>query len=423
MAIQAKPTIVRNHLSGAEEEGFLEVLKTAARVGAPLLGKALNAALPVALGPLGGPVGALAGFALNAAGKLAAESYSAESALDEPNLHEGSMERAILAEAALMTLQSKEFSHQVEESIFTDMKDSVMKHLPAIRKAAPHVMGAMMEPALRIALDSLHQYNTKTGTGAESFEDPLREPFRPTTLYSPAIDNPVDSRAEAFLANVQAAMDQNLQESANVDGGYEEAWTDVLKAGLRLADNGVLAAAKYGLPILAQALASHGGGAESAEVGPAASDTSHAFSSDALAQRAVVAEAALQAVMKLPPQQLQEEGFFEFLGSAVKTIAPVALKMAPTVASAIHPMVGKIVKGALGQESYTGNNLSTPQGGDRGRLSPGTNRLAKKSSLAAIRDHRNGNGAGGLNPERQRRYEHGVGLRSHIGVRGWTFRI
>lgn len=416
VAFPSKATLSKDHLPTADEEGFIDVLRTVASVGAPLLGKALNAALPVALGPIGGPVGALAGFALNAAGKLAAESYGPESALDAPNLHEGSMERAILAEAALMTLQSKEFSVQVEESIFTDMKDSVMKVLPTIRKAAPHVMGAMMEPALRIALDSLHQYNAKAAGGAESFEVASNEPLKPAVLYSPTIDEPVDHRAEAFLANLQTALTQNLQESATVDGDSEEAFIDVLKAGVRLAGKGVFAAAKHGLPILLQGLAASHGGAESAlDEGPSSKSTSHAFSADALAQRAVVAEAALQAVMNLPPETLHEEGFFDFIGDAVKKIAPIALKVAPSVAGAIHPVVGSIVKGVLGQESYTGGGNPAAVPGERQR--PEARKLTKKTSLAAIRDRQtNGSGVSSQNANRQRRYEQGVGLRSQIGL-------
>ncbi|KAL9620303.1 MAG: hypothetical protein Q9160_005202 [Pyrenula sp. 1 TL-2023] len=416
VAFPSKATLSKDHVPTADEEGFIDVLKTVASVGAPLLGKALNVALPVALGPIGGPVGALAGFALNAASKLAAESYGPESALDAPNLHEGSMERAILAEAALMTLQSKEFSVQVEESIFTDMKDSVMKVLPTIRKAAPHVMGAMMEPALRVALDSLHQYNAKAVGGAESFEVPSNEPFKPAALYSPAIDEPVEHRAEAFLANLQTALTKNLQESATGDGDSEEAWTDVLKAGVRLAGKGVLAAAKHGLPILLQGLAAPHGGAESAlDEGPTSTSTSHAFSADALAQRAVVAEAALQAVMNLPPETLHEEGFFDFIGEAVKKIAPIALKVAPSVAGAIHPVVGNIVKGVLGQESYMGGSNLTAAPGER--LRPEPRKIAKKTSLAAIRDRQtNGSGANSQYTDRQRRYEQGVGLRNQIGL-------
>ena len=42
----------------ADEEGFFDILRKAASVGAPLLGTALKTALPIALGPIGGPVGA-----------------------------------------------------------------------------------------------------------------------------------------------------------------------------------------------------------------------------------------------------------------------------------------------------------------------------------------------------------------------------
>ena len=414
--VHGKVNITKNQIPGVDEEGFIDVLKTAASVGAPMLGKALNFALPMALGPIGAPIGALAGFALNAAGNLAAS--KAESALDSPILHEGSMERAILAEAALMAIQSTEMSQHVEESIFTDMKDSVMKVLPTIRKAAPHVMGAMMEPALRMALDSLQQYNTKIASSAESFTGSSADQIRPTFLYSPAIDEPADHRAEAFLAYVHAAMSRNLQESA-IDGDSEEAWTDILKAGVRFAGQGVLAAAKHGLPILVQALGSR---TESSLEDPTIpGGTNQGLSADALAQQAVVAEAALQAVMKLPPEQLQEEGFFDFLGAAVKTIAPIAMKVAPAVASAIHPVAGGIVSSLLKQESFTGNGgystgretdltLPVPREEERPK-----GRLAKQRSLAAIRDNRNGTGAGS-SAERQRRYEQGVGIDNRVGV-------
>ena len=200
--VQGRSRATNGRLSEAEEGFFLDVLKKAASVGAPLLGNALKTGLPIALGPIGGPVGALAGFALNAAGKLAAESAIAESVVDNPTPPEGSMERAIMAEAALSTLQSMELDPELEESIFTDMRDVVMKALPAVRKAAPRVMGAMMEPALRIALDSLHKYNQNGGM--ESFEDQGPEPFRPNVQYSSAIDQPSDRNAEAFLQHVQA---------------------------------------------------------------------------------------------------------------------------------------------------------------------------------------------------------------------------
>ena len=64
--------------------------------------------------------------------------------------------------------------------------------------------------------------------------------------------------------------------------------------------------------------------------------------------------------MKAPPHYLQEEGFFDFVTSAVRHIAPVVLKVAPTVISAINPTVGGIIKNVLGQDSAMAGDPMTP---------------------------------------------------------------
>ena len=368
---QARRITAKSQLTEAEEEGFMDVLRTVA------------SALPAGLGLIGaGPIGALAGFALNAASNIAAETVAAESAIDGPATHEGSMERAILAEATLSALQSVQLPPDLEESIFSDMKDTVMKALPVIHKAAPPVMGAMMEPALKIALDSLHNYNQKVVGGAESFEATTSEPFRPTVQYTSAIDQPADHQAEAFLEHLQASLQQNLQESA-MDGDSEESFSDVIKAGARLAGKGVLAAVKHGLPILVDVM-KQSGGAESFEDQPSSGQSAQLLAADPLAQRALVADAALEAVMRLPPQQLQEEGFFDFIGSAIKTIAPIAMKVAPMVAGAINPEIGKIVRNVLGQESASAEDSTML----RSTLSKraGNQGLSSKRSLHSLRD-------------------------------------
>ena len=354
----------------ANEESFTDVLRVAA------------SALPTGLGLNGGgPIGALAGFALNAASKITTEKTDEESAIDAPWVPDFAMERAVLAEATLSALQSTELHPDLEESIFSDIKDTVLKALPVIRKAAPHVMGAMMEPALKIALDSLHNYNQKVSSGAESYEVGSPEPFRPNVLYSSAIDQPADRQAEAFLGQLHTAMQNNLQESA-MDSDSEEGFFDLLTVGCRYAGKGVLAAAKHGLPILVDALQKVGS-AESIEDQPSSGPSAHLLAADPLAQRALVADAALQAVMKLPPQQLQEEGFFDFIGDAIKTIAPIAMKVAPVIAGAIHPAVGKVVSAVLGQDSTFADQGSNVQR-NRPRL-PGTQGLSTRPSLISLR--------------------------------------
>ena len=383
----------RSQLTETEEEGFMDVLRTVA------------SALPTGLGIVGGPIGALAGFALSAASNLTAESVDAESAMDGSTIHEGSMERAILAEATLSALQSAKLPPGLEESIFSDMKDVVMKALPVIRKAAPHVMGAMMEPALKIALDSLHNYNQRAAAGAESFEAATSEPFRPTVLYSSDIDNRADHQTEAFLGLLQTSLRQNLQESA-MDVDSEEGFLDVIKAGARFAGQGVLAAVKHGLPILVDVM-KQSGGAESFEDQPDSGPAARLLAADPLAQRALVADAALKAVMSVPPEQLQEEGFFDFIGDAIKTIAPIAMKVAPVVAGAINPTVGKIVKSVLNQEStYTDD--PTGLGSTLSRR-VGNQGLSAKRSLHALR------GGGIHGDDRSGRFEQPAADRSRNG--------
>ena len=363
---QARNGKARSPRTEAEEEGFMDVLRTVA------------SALPTGLGIVGGPIGALAGFALNAASNLTAESVAAESVLDESTINEGSMERAILAEATLSALQSAELHPDLEESIFDDIKDTVMKALPVIRKAAPHVMGAMMEPALKIALDSLHNYNQRSAAGAESFEATTSEPFRPTVVYSPDIDNRADHQTEAFLDYLQASLRQNIQESA-MDRDSEENFIDVIKAGARFG-KGVLAAVKHGLPIIVDAMA-HSEGAESLEDEPS---SGRLLAAGPLAQRALVADAALKAVMSIPPKQLQEEeGFFSSIADAIKKIAPIAMKVAPVIAKAINPTVGKIVKSVLSPES-TSTDDSTVRGSTAPRRG-GNRDLSSKRSLHVLR--------------------------------------
>ncbi|MCJ1438955.1 hypothetical protein MMC27_008345 [Xylographa pallens] len=359
---------IQNGLHAGDEESFLDVLKVAVRTAAPLLGGALKTGLPLVLGPVGGPVGALAGLVLNSAAKLA-ETTDAESIFDQANVQAGTVERAILAEAAFTAMQKVQWHPDDQESIFSDMKDYIVKAAPTIKKVAPHVMGAMMEPALRIALNSLHNYNQKGAAGAEAFEDHAEEPFRPAFQYPSKINQRTDRNAEAFITGLHQAL-SNGQESLDTES--EEGFFDVIKAGIRLAGQGLSVVAEKGLPLIAQALT-----AESAEATEAMEASPTGLSADDLSKRALASEAALQALMKMPPQRLQEEGFFETMADVVKKIAPVVMMVAPTVIRNLSPTVGKLLEGMTGQESIM---IGGYQGG---YTAPKT--LANKRSMPQLR--------------------------------------
>ncbi|KAL8705089.1 MAG: hypothetical protein Q9201_001772 [Fulgogasparrea decipioides] len=340
----------RQNGAGAFGDDFLDIIKSAVKVGAPMLGGALKTGFPMALGPLGAPIGALAGMALDAAGKLA-ESVEAES-FDPSEARQGTMERAILAEAAFTAIQNMNMHPEEQESIFSDMKEYVMKSVPTIRKVAPHVMGTMMEPALRIAMNSLHNSNQNGYGGAEAFEDHSGEPFRLNVSYSTRHNQRGDRNTEAFVQGLRTAIGRK----ALGDQESEEGFFDVITTGCRSFKLNTVAAG--GLTALAKVVGDvlppnwH---EESTGVGSAAPSV---LSSTNLANRALVSEAALQALMKLPPHTLEEEGFFDAIADNLRKIAPVVAKVAPIVFGNLTPVVGNLIKAATGQEAVFGYDTS-----------------------------------------------------------------
>ena len=362
-----------NTQSLMDEEGFFDFMKDALRVGAPLVGSVLKTGLPLAMGPLGGPIGALAGLALNAAGKLA-ETTEAESSFDMASVHDGAMEKAILGEAALTAIQTINLHPEDEESIFSDMKDYIAKAAPTVKKIAPHIMGAMMEPALRIALNSLHTYNEKGTSGTEAFDDEINEPFHysaPASTKRLALD-PV---SKEFVSGLHGSLTQG-QES--LDGESEEGFFDLVKTGLSFA-------AQKGLPLLVKALSPESADAESVEASSSVAAPA-SLSADDLGKRALAGEAALHALKKLPKHVLEEEGIFDTIMDVVKKVAPIVVKVAPAVISNISPTVGNLLKAATGQEAAFVTQDQQHLG-----FAPQRRRLYKKQSTQALRNTRSTN--------------------------------
>ena len=308
------------------EEGLLDILGTGLSV-------------------FGGPYGAVAGIAINAAGQLLAKSSGAESLIEKSEI---SVERAILAEATLSAIQSGALgkNRELHERILQDIKSKAATALPVIRKVVDQVMGTMLEPALKIALQSLRRYNTKQQSGQEGFVV-LPPTELPITEYTEAVGDQKDQKIEAFIGRLNKSLQKNLQESV-VSGDTQEAFRDIFKAGLHLG-SGVLGVAKQGLPILVDYLNKYAGAeAFGDQIGILPVDQYHtAFQ---LAKRAVAADAALQAVLDRPASQFQE-GFIDSIINVVKTVAPVVIKAAPAVAKAIDPAMGKVVSSVFGTES------------------------------------------------------------------------
>ena len=298
----------------ADQESFMDFLNV------------IKTVVPIGVGTLGGPIGVLAGMALNAVSQIA--SHSNQSTLTGPNVQQGSVERAILAEA---TQHALKVDPRLEESVLSHIKDTVMQALPVVKKIATRVAGAALEPALQAALDMLRKSNQDKGA-----EGVILEPFRPPIHYSEATFELSDKKAVAFLAAAKSSMEDGQLESA-WDYESQEGFFDVIKTGIALAGQSVSVLAQHGLPTLFNALA-NSNRTEALETG----DSDGSFKGP-LAQRALVADAALSAVMELPPDVLEEADFFGALGKAVQVFAPAVIKYAPLVAQNVLPLVDKIM--------------------------------------------------------------------------------
>ena len=318
----------------SDEEGFFDIFKAVVKTAAPIAGNILKTGLPIVLGPVvGGPVGALAGVALSAAGRLA---ESAEESLDaEPN-NDGVVERAILGEAALAAVMSKKRAKLESLGVFKEMGTVVNQLNPAIKQASPHIMGAVMEPALRVTLDALNQSSNPNAesitldipTSSRSKSLKISSPRKVTQSNRPGSDQLV------------AGLEAKFRESEGEEGFFDT-FASIASTAFNIGKTVV----QTGLPILVNAIS---GGAESVGDDQAAPVTSPL---DDLSKRAMLGEAALQALTKLPPDTLEEEGFFDDMVSTIKRIAPVVINAAPGVIKAVTPIVSGFMKNSSGAES------------------------------------------------------------------------
>lgn len=329
--------------SSMDEEGFMDFLKKGIKIGGPILNNVLGTALPIALGPLGGPISSLASIAIATAGKFA-ESGGAESGgltNGPPVAPQGVAERAILAEAAFQAMMKMDHQTLAEEGFFGDMWKVAKRIAPVVGQVAPKVLEAIAQPALQLALQSVGNAQ-KGGGGAEGLDFGAQPHHKKSTHGHRGASSRrhgnaglASSGAEAFLARFEAA-------AAEGEEGFFDDILGVAKKAISVAGPVLSTVAQHGLPLLQGFLTE-------ADFGDAATSSSLsatlAGSMDGLQERAVLAEAALQAALNAPQHVLEEEGFFSFMADAVRTIAPLVKKVAPAVIKGVVPVVQGLLSG------------------------------------------------------------------------------
>lgn len=278
------------------EEGFLDFLKTAVGVGAPILSGALQAGLPMAFGPIGGVVGAIAGTALSAAGKLARG--GAESGVIDAGTPEEITMRSIYAEAALQSMLKMNKERLEEEGFIDDMKTVAGKLAPVVKRVAPKILGVVKNDVMQMLLEHLSKGKTDAEGAFDFMNNTVRE--RPAgRRLPPQVTFGSGTGAESFAQHVAAAS----------NNGEEGLFGDIFSTGIKIFAP-MAGPAISGLVGLVGSLAESSVMDEQTNPDPGLSG---------LTERAILAEAALQAAINAPHDFLEEEGFFSSFGSIVSS--------------------------------------------------------------------------------------------------------
>jgi hypothetical protein len=304
---------VRDPLDEIVEEAERLVIKTPSTI--------LRHNEPVSFGPVLGPqISVLAAGAIAAAGRLAADSKSAAHAESLANTrpYDGSLERAILAEAALQSylqLRKTSGTEKVEEFL----GPVVTRLTPFVVRAAPKILKGILEPSLRLLLAH--------------------------TLGDDVDKKAVRKRPEAALAAEMAtgfgrALTDN--ESKFVEGLMNEVDDDtvteffstfstigqVIGSAFKRAVPVLVDVAKITLPAL---------------LGTESSVPSSETSLVPLAHRAMLAEACLQAYVALPDVAEHQKVYKKML-KVVQKIGPRLMKFAPTLVKHVGPVVADLLR-------------------------------------------------------------------------------
>lgn len=297
---------------------FFEILKKGIRLSDPVLSNILQVHLPMVLGSVGSPVGALAGAILSGAGKLAKQSSLPVNDFRQGLPYDGILERAILGEAAFSAVISMKRRKLEDIGVFSEMAKVVKQIAPATKEIAPFIMHTLTAPALRIALNSLHNNADAKPTFASSSGTSFAQ-------QNQSSSGTLNSDAESFFRRFSASC-------ANSGGSQDS--SKILQIGFREAGPILTTVGYEGLQILATILP------DTPSSGIGIPDH-HPFI-DGLPERAMLGEAALQALMKVPMQQL-DENIFEIMAQCVARIGQVVIQSA----HGLIEDIGFAVKGIL----------------------------------------------------------------------------
>lgn len=335
--------------SNIYDSEFFEILKLGIKLSDPILSDILHVHSSIVLGPIGSPLGALAGAILASAGKLATNLPSPIHDFRQGLTYDGVLERAILGEAAFTVVMSMKRRKLEEDGIFADMAKIVNKIAPGTKRVAPYIMHILTAPALRIALNALHDKpgssEYKPEATASGHETPFAQPYVPSNgTLAPEVDS--------FLKRLSTHC-INHNESKDSFSNSKR----IIQIALREAGPVLTTAAYEGLEHLTSTLP------DSPSGGPGI--PSHKPYIVGLPERAMLGEAALQALMKVPQNRLDESAF-DIMAQTIASIGSIVLRSAHGLIEDVGFLVKAIVVvPSINADGIAGENKPSQSTSDR----------------------------------------------------------
>ncbi|KAL2835403.1 trypsin-like cysteine/serine peptidase domain-containing protein [Aspergillus pseudoustus] len=325
-------------------DDIAEILRLAKEFDSPISRDILSPDASLSFGQLGIPSGAVAHMALSSASNAVLENVR----IDRPNFENehafnGVAERATLAEAALVAVQEMSRELRQEENVFANMTDVIKKLLPTLLQTGPAVINASLEPLLRVALDearksaqgarntraepipSLRQQGSRTKRSQYSnrkkgsFVDAVSESSsdRAQRFFSAIASEALSDDAEIQWLKLDIPRDLPATIGPLVEGGKSTGWSQQQQQ--HQYQHQCSRGQRFSLQSLFD------------------SDEQR-LTAEFLPLRAAVSEAALQAILKVPEQSLEQEGLLEVMREVMEGYGPMILKVAPGVIRRVSPV-------------------------------------------------------------------------------------
>jgi len=333
--------------SSPNEEGFFDIFST--------IGEVVSGAAPIIapfLGPIGGPIAAIAGAAI---GTLAGRSESAfvnsGSEDDAEETAKAAADRAVLAEAALQTVLNMEHNDSLVK-VIGHMEECYKSYAPNVKHLAPKLAPVILDAARKINPNGeFNMLNSRP-----------RQTLPPRRLHT---NGGAESTFDGGVSDFTAALLQREVHPLVGEEGFFDGLGSAISSGLRIAKPWLAKGAKIGLSLLNDHLSA---ATESAFVDPSVPPEA-IKAAELVTQRAILGEAALQALDKLNKHDLAkirvtsgggEEGFFSGFTSIVQGIGGAVKKYAPSVIKTVMPIAQNLLASHLGGGGGAGESLPVP---------------------------------------------------------------